>query len=359
VRGDAAWLGLLWMAACSSSPLAQRGSPDGAVDHTPVAGWETLYSPGGNLVAGWVSAQGDIYAATRPMNAVDIISSHDLGGTWGYSFAYPPVDGGAFAVRSLAAVGASNVYAAGAVQGDAGADGHPVVVVSTDGGQTFDVRYPTFAGAIMAITTDASGNLLAVGSAPDGGFFIRSTDRATSWTRTVVPGTLSLRGIWLAPDGTIYACGGVDAGESPETGVVVRSTDGGATWADVAHAPVGLSALSGTAGGRIIAVGSGYTEIELPAAGSEWITRAGDPSTILDPAGWLASVFVPDETSPPYIAVNSGYLIRTVSTDPGALPSVTFENFATSGEPQAIAVTGTGPDDVWAFGSAIFHKTLH
>jgi hypothetical protein len=356
VRGDAAWLGLLWMAACSSSPPAQRGSPDGAVDHTPVAGWETFSLAGG--IAGWVSAQGDIYTVTPPNGGTWIESSHDGAKTWASS----PINASEPAtsvVRSVTALGASNVYAAGSVQTDASADGRPFFAVSSDGGKTFDSSYSDLPGVVTAITVDATGTLLAVGSAPDGGFFIRSTDSAASWTRTVVPGTLNLHGIWLAPDGTIYACGGVDAGESPETGVVVRSTDGGTTWADVAHAPVALSALSGTAGGRIIAVGSGYTEIELPAAGSEWITRAGDPATILDAAGWLASVFVPDETSPPYIAVNSGYLIRTVSTDPGALPSVTFENFSTYGEPLAVAVTGTGPDDVWAFGSGVFHKTLH
>ena len=358
MRGAALWLGLFCV-ACSPAPAALHGYPDGAVDQD--AGWQGLYTPGANYVAGWVSAPGDIYAATRPMNAVEIVSSHDGGKTWGYAYVH---DDAAFRspLRSLTAVGASNVYAAGSEYDDAGVEGAPFFAVSTDGGQTFGITHPAFPGVVTAITADASGDLLAVGSAGDGGFFVRSADGAATWTRAAVPGTSALNGIWVAGDGTIYACGAVDAsapdaGARPVPGVVVRSMDGGATWAAVAQAPVSLTALSGTTGGRIVAVGSGYTEIELSAGASDWVVRAGDPSTVSDTAGLLASVWVADDTSAPYIAVNAGYLIRAVSTDPGKIPSVSFENLASRGEPGAISVAGTGPGDVWAFGTGIFHKT--
>ena len=365
--------GLLALSSACSAPTPVTSQADAGETGSA---WKMVRHPDDDLfVAVWVNELGDIYTIAQSA-PYSVFSSHDAGATWGRAF----VDDSRAAIISIVGVGPSGVYAAGCTGAFAEiADAHPFVVVSNDRGATFTPTYPSFDGALYAITADSAGNLLAVGASVAGGFFVRSVDGAATWTRALVPGTSSLGGIWLAADGTIYACGtpspsdsaadaGVDAAAvdgsasaSPAGGVVVRSIDGGASWSVVATAPARLFDISGTPDGeRVVAVGGGYTEIELAGGSASWVTRSGDPALAANYKGDLGSVWVPDAVSDPYMAMgNAGYVLRSVSAGSNLLVTRS-EDLPVTGwgiQSGAVAITGTAPDDVWAVGSGIFHKT--
>ena len=308
------------------------------------------------------------------------------GGTWHSARTGAP----AAPLTAVIGIGSSAVYAVGLTRPAYAADASPFVAVSTDGGTTFTPTYPPFAGGLNGVTADAAGNVLAVGAAADGGFFAWSEDGAATWTRTAVPGTDALYGIWAAADGTIYACGelsrkaaaedggapgasqdgggdgycGQICGDSSDRGVVLRSIDGGATWVVVATAPGSLYSISGTADDhRIIAVGVGYSDVELPNGDTAWIQPAGDSLAAAKGEGALGSVWIADATSNPFIAMGgSGEVLRWVFGGGSQHPptSMDGEVLPPAGlglQSGAVAVAGTSLRDVWAVGSGIFHRT--
>jgi hypothetical protein len=375
--------------------------------------WQTIRHPDPSelFLSVWASAAGDVYAASEgDAYAFSVASSHDHGATWTVA----SVGDSVAPVTGVVGVGSSKVYAVGSTRPSYAATALPFVAISTDGGATFTPSYPPFGGGFNAVTADAAGNLLAVGTAGDGGFFARSTDGAATWTRAAVSGVSGLDGIWVAADGTIYACGygtgvgapgdgggqdggdqdgggkdgagghaasgdaaiagrdgGGDAGRTADggapgnAGVVIRSTDAGATWRTVATALGGLFAISGTPDQtRMVAVGAGYTNIEIGDGYPTWFMHAGDPTNVAQNNGDLSGVWVPDATESPYMTMgNSGYVVRGADDGGSELGDVvtSSEELPAAGQglqSGAYAITGTGPDDVWAVGSGIFHRTM-
>jgi hypothetical protein len=307
-------------------------------------------------------------------------SSHDSGASWTTT----QLADSRARLFAVAVADRSTLYAVGDAHAVADVSlEQPFVAKSTDGGATLGLTYPSFAGGLYDVAVDAGGNVLAVGGAGDGGFFVRSTDGGASWTRTVVPGTIYLNAIWVSPDGGIYACGagrtpsssadggdgGDDGGDGASDaaaapiGVLFRSNDGGASWAEVVAAPGALSAVSGTTdGARVTAVGVGYTQVESRDHGATWTLVSGTAAAAAARQGPLTGVWVPDATSSPYLAMNSeGSVFRYVSTGdrPGDLIVTEGEALPTPAlGPQsgAIAVTGSATDGVWAVGFGIFHR---
>jgi hypothetical protein len=384
----------------------------------PAFSWQMVRHPVPSelFLSVWASAAGDVYAASEGDGyAFSVASSHDHGATWTVA----SVGDSVAPVTGVVGVGASKVYAVGSTRPSYAATALPFVAVSTDGGATFTPTYPPFGGGLNAVTADAAGNLLAVGTAADGGFFARSTDGAATWTRVAVSGVNGLDGIWVAADGTIYACGygtasrapgdgggqdsgsqdsggqdsggqdsgaghaanvdaaiagrdgggdagkAVDGGAPVNAGLVIRSTDAGATWRTVATALGGLFAISGTPDQtRMVAVGAGYTNIEIGNGYTTWFMHAGDPTNVAENNGDLSGVWVPDATESPYMTMgNAGYVVRGADDGGSELGDVdtSYENLPAAGQglqSGAYAVTGTGPDDVWAVGSGIFHRTM-
>jgi photosystem II stability/assembly factor-like uncharacterized protein len=229
------------------------------------------------------------------------------------------------------------------------------------------------------VAADGAGNPIGVGFASDGGFFVRSTDGGTTWSRVSVAGTQALVALWTTASGTIYACGqaasasappdsgtddgGTDAGAAgvdvAPAGVVVRSDDGGNTWTTVTTAPASLFAISGTSDGqRIIAVGFGFTEIESTDGGATWHVDCGRNDNSARYSG-LGSVWVPDAQSDPFIAAgNAPYVVRDLSCYNGKPSLWTSEQLPSTGsglQSGAIAVAGN-PREVWAVGVRIFRR---
>jgi hypothetical protein len=353
--------------------------------------WQTLRRPNPSelFLAVWASAAGDVYAASEGESYVfSVVSSHDHGETWQVS----SVGDSIAPLTGVVGIGTSNIYAVGSTRPSYAESALPFVAISTDGGASFTPTYPPFAGGINEVAADAVGNLVAVGAGPDGGFFARSTDGAATWTRAAVPGTSGLDGIWVAADGTIYACGSgtaartsgdggdaasdggdaggeagvaADGGAPANVGVVIRSTDGGASWQPVATALGGLFAISGTPDQtRMMAVGAGYTNIELETGSTSWYMHAGDPQDVAENNGDFTGVWLPDTTEGPYLTTgNAGYVVRGADDGGSELGDVTTSSEALPAagpglQSGAFAVTGTGPDDVWAVGSGIFHRSM-
>ena len=373
------------------APASSSREPDAAA-----AGfsWQMIRrpSPSELFLAVWASAAGDVYAASEGENYVfSVVSSHDHGVTWQVS----SVGDSVAPLTGVVGIGSANVYAVGSTRPSYAENALPFVAVSTDGGTTFTPTYPPFGGGINAVAADPGGNLVAVGAGADGGFVARSTDGAATWTRAAVPGTSGLDGIWVAADGTIYACGlgmaarapgdgdgdgaasavgdeegeagaAMDGGTPASAGVVIRSTNGGATWRPVATALGGLFAISGTPDQtRMMAVGAGYTNIELEAGATSWYMHAGDPQDVAENDGDFTGVWISDTRTSPYMtAGNAGYVVRGADDGGSEMGDVvtSSEDLPAAGpglQSGAFAVTGTGPDDVWAVGSGIFHRTMH
>ena len=353
--------------------------------------WQTIRRPNPSelFLAVWASAAGDVYAASEgEYDVFSVVSSHDHGETWQVS----SVGDSIAPLTGVVGIGPSNIYAVGSTRPSYAENALPFVAISTDGGASFTPTYPPFAGGMNAVAADAVGNLVAVGTGPDGGFFARSTDGAATWTRAAVPGTSGLDGIWVAADGTIYACGlgtaaraprdggdaasavgdagdeagvAMDGGAPANAGVVIRSTDGGATWQPVATALGGLFAISGTPDQtRMMAVGAGYTNIELETGSTSWYMHAGDPQDVAENDGDFTGVWIPDTTESPYLTMgNAGHVVRGADDGGSELGDVvtSYEDLPAAGpglQSGAFAVTGTGPDDVWAVGSGIFHRSM-
>ena len=385
---------LLLCFACSSPSRVTTDTTPQPDASTLGFTWQTIRHPDPSelFLSVWASAAGDVYAASEGDGyAFSVASSHDHGATWTVA----SVGDSVAPVTGVVGVGSSKVYAVGSTRPSYAATALPFVAVSTDGGATFAPTYPPFGGGLNAVTADAAGNLLAVGTAADGGFFARSTDGAATWTRVAVSGVSGLNGIWVAADGTIYACGygtgvsapgddgdqdgspadaaitgqdaatAADGGAPVNAGVVIRSIDAGATWRTVATALGGLFAISGTPDQtRMVAVGAGYTNIEIGDGYPTWFMHAGDPTNVAQNNGDLSGVWVPDATESPYMTMgNSGYVVRGADDGGSELGDVvtSSEELPAAGQglqSGAYAITGTGPDDVWAVGSGIFHRTM-
>jgi hypothetical protein len=377
--GDSAWFafGLAAVLACACTHPGP-GATVPASDAGSASDWQTVVHAGPTQFRALsLDGPGVIYTVAVADGAFIpnvVVSSLDGGATWTTA----SVGDTRAPLLAVAGVGATDVYAVGlATEVGNVADEHPFVARSTDNGKTFAPSYPTFAGGLYAAAADGAGNLLAVGSAADGGFFVRTDDGGATWTRTVVPGTSGLGGVWVAASGVIYACGRATPGAGPADGgasadggapaeppgVVVRSLDGGATWSTMTSAPAPLFSVSGTLdGARVVAVGRGFTMVESFDGGATWSVDAGDPGFEDRNFSDLGSVWVADAVSGQYIAAgNAGYVVRSVSQErPGDPLAETSEDLPAAGngvQSGAIAVAGTGPSDVWAVGSGIFHRT--
>ena len=375
-------------ASCGSGSVA----PGKDAGNVTAAGWQMIVPPAAIYKAVWLDAPGTIYAvASYNPNGVNgagysVTSSHDDGETW---TTVALTDTNSSLILSVAAVGPTDVYAVGYTY-DAD-DPAPLVAKSTDRGGTFTLFNPSFTGRLNAVAADVAGNPIGVGSSSDGGFFVRSADGGATWSRVAVAGSETLWSLWTTASGTIYACGqtasasapldggtddggtdagGTDGGADADAawvfpalaGVVVRSDDGGNTWTTlITTAPSPLFAISGTSDGRrIVAVGGGFTEIESDDGGATWQIYCGRNSNTARNSS-LASVWVPDSQSAPFIAAgNAPYVVRVLSCDYTGAPSLeTWEPLplitGTGLQSGAIAVAGS-PTEGWAVGAGIFRR---
>ena len=226
-----------------------------------------------------------------------------------------------------------------------------------------------------------------------------------SWTRLPVSGASFVADLWIAGSGAYYACGGAraasggsassDAGQAGGTpvadagpaadagdagapdpgntlvGAVFRSADAGESWTRVATGALNFLAIAGTPDEtEIAAVGPGYTYVSATPGTKGWDAFSGDPARASDSDGSFERVWVADRadvdqdvsSSGAYIALGgAGYVVRGAEGGPGFPVGVSLERLPTPTEgPQsgATAVAGTGPGDVWAVGSGVFHRTI-
>jgi photosystem II stability/assembly factor-like uncharacterized protein len=368
--GGVALVGLVLSGACQSG--YQTAGRDAGTDTPTTAGsvWRTVVSPSsGVYTAVWLDAPSTIYAvaleslpAESSGSAYGLAASHDDGVTWS---TVPLTDQGS-TVLSVAAVGPTDVYAVGYTYNlTTPDDSPPLVARSTDRGATFALLQPSFTGTFSAVAADPAGNPIGVGYTTDTGFFVRSTDGGSTWSRVLVPGTAWLVAIWATSSGTVYACGMAplsDGGAGAGVGVVVRSDDGGDTWTTLTTAPAPLHAISGTSDGqRVVAVGDGFTEIESTDGGATWHLDSGSDESGNPRYSAFGGVWVQDLTTAPFIAAgNAPYVVRSVSAFGGPAQSIeTWEPLPDTGpglQEGAVAVAGRGPTDIWAVGAGIFHR---
>jgi hypothetical protein len=393
----AALAGLALAPDCGSSSPGKAPGNDAGTDAGDAASslWETMVPPSHDYYRSiWLGAPGTIYAVAQNDPSLDsgtaysMASSHDDGATWTM---VPLTTESTQIILAGVAIGATDVYGFGFTLPDlAAAPPTPLVAKSTDGGATFTLLHPTFSGSLNAAGVDGAGNPIGVGlTYGGGGFFVRSTDGGTTWTRVAVPGTIDLYALWTAPSGTIYACGapstasapsdggtdaappdgGTDAGASdagpPPGGVVVRSNDNGNTWATVTTTPNALYAISGSLGGqRVLAVGAGSTEVQSDDSGASWFVYIDDSgldngnnaSTYSNFTGvWVPPGYV----SQPYIAAGGApYVLAGLVSTGGYLFAGDFqEALPTPGQSGAnvLAATADGTE-LWAAGTGIFRQ---
>ena len=353
----ASWLaaGAVLLAACSSDSNSSGAPLDGGSTAVPSDGWSRVGPATPFLPLDFVWAAGsNVYATSLSEDtSAFVLSSHDRGGTWTSA----PVGDAQTGLTGVAASSTGEVYAVGYTNPfiDVANTG-PLIAKSTDGGATFTMLTPDLNGAILAVCADAQGGLFVAGEETAGGFFARSTDGGLSWTKTLVPGSSYLSGLWVSAGGEIYGAGGA----------IFKSTDGGDSWTLVERPATPATAIAGTAdGGRIVASGAGLLVVESRDGGATWQTLSG--STVLAPAEdapQLQGVWVADATSDPYFAAGAYGVLRSVSTgDAPGTPFVTGGDFLPD-MPIVYAVTGDA-SDVWAVGeiaeggqSAIYHKTI-
>ncbi len=129
---------------------------------------------------------------------------------------------GAFCIT----VDASGNILAGGSASWSGQPGHFIIRKSTDGGATFFTLTDMVGGPPTALASDAAGNLYANSSSSPALGLLKSTDGGLTWT-VIAPAPA---GLAVAPDGTIFI-GARDA----TTGACVtwRSSDGGITWVTI------------------------------------------------------------------------------------------------------------------------------
>ena len=368
--------------ACgSSAPGKAAPSKDGATDagDAAVSLWETVVHPLHDIYKSIsLGAPGTIYAladndpTTDNGTSYSIASSHDDGATW----TMVPLTDMTQPILSVVAIGATDVYGFGfSKQSNLPLGATPLVAKSTDSGATFTLLHPTFSGSLYVGGTDGAGNPIGAGAAPDGGFFVRSTDGGNSWTRVAVPGTSAIDALWTSASGAIYACGafasasalpdgGTDAGDAASApgGVVVSSADNGDTWTTLTTTPDGLLAISGTPDSgyqRIIAVGAGYTQVQSDDSGASWSAFKG-----LYGGGYgshtdsnFTSVWIPpDHLSSPYIADGTYIVTGAVSTGGLIFAGGYYEDLPAAGlglQSSAFALAGNATE-LWAVGAGIF-----
>jgi photosystem II stability/assembly factor-like uncharacterized protein len=138
---------------------------------------------------------------------------------------------------SIKAVSNQVAWAAGT-----NSSGTPVVVRTTDGGNTWMLATGNLASMDLYCITALDGERAWVGTG-NGRLFATTTGGA-SWSQQTYPGTQSpfINGITMFPSGTGYAQG------DPASGgrfVVLKTTDFGTTWTHLANEPVGTSAEAG------------------------------------------------------------------------------------------------------------------
>ncbi len=339
--------GMVLGAACSSS----GGSPPGV----QAGDWTAVGPAPPNAILGSAWAAGsDVYAAALAdgTSSPFVLSSHDRGITW----ASAPIADAQGALTGVAATSEGEVYAVGYTNPfiDIAKTG-PLVAKSIDGGATFAILNPDLDGAIFAVWVDLEGGLVVGGSDIAGGYFARSTDGGLSWTRTLIPGTSYVSGLWVSAAGEIYAAGGA----------VFKSTDGGATWAVVEAPPTQVTAISGSSdGARVVGCGAGLLVVESRDGGATWQVLSGSAALVGSDSPQVGGVWVADDSSDSYFAAGRYGVLRTVSTgDAPGTPYVSGGEFLPDA-PIVYAVTGDD-SDVWAVGaahvnggSAIYHKTL-
>lgn len=377
----------------SSAPGKPAPGKDAATDAVDAATsrWEMVVHPLHDIyLSVSLGAPGTIYAVAQNDPYYDngtrysIASSHDDGASW----TMVPLTDSTQPILSVVATGATDVYGFGFSTGATLAPAAPPLVAkSTDSGATFTLLHPTFSGSLFAGGTDGAGNPIAAGGAPDGGFFVRSTDGGATWTRVAVPGTRALAALWTSASGTIYACGvpasaspppdggtdagrpdaGADAGDAGPApgGVVVRSDDNGNTWTTLTTTPNGLLAISGVpdfGAQRIIAVGVGYTQAQSEDSGATWSVfngadGNGDGS---DTYSTFTGVWIPPGiTAAPYIVAGAPYVVTgPVTAGGGVFAGGLYEDLPTVGlglQSTARALAATADvKELWAVGTGIF-----
>jgi hypothetical protein len=394
---------VLGLAVLTLAPACGSGGPgkpepgkDAGTDagDAAVSRWETVVHPLHDMYLSiWLGAPGTIYAVAQNDPSYDngtsysIASSHDDGATW----TMVPLTDSTQPILSVIATGATDVYGFGFSNGPTLAPASPPLIAkSTDSGATFTLLHPTFSGSLYVGGTDGAGNPIAAGGAPDGGFFVRSTDGGGTWTRARVPGTSALNALWTSASGTIYACGipataspppdggidvsrpdgGADAGDAGPApgGVVVRSDDNGNSWTTLTTTPSALFAISGVpdlGALRIIAVGAGYTQAQSDDSGATWSVFNGlyggsyGSHTFSNFTGvWIP----PGTTAAPFIAaVGAPYVVTgLVSTGGDLFAGGFYEDLPAAGlglqsSARALAATADAKE-LWAVGAGIFRR---
>lgn len=335
---------VIFPTACSSG----AGHPSAE----EAGGWTIAGPMAVDAVLGSVWAKGtDVYAASVYGTSRFVFSSHNRGATW----ASVAVADGQASLTGVAATADGAVYVVGYTNPFIDvANTSPLILKSTDGGAAFATLAPDLSGAILTVWADAQRGLYVAGEEPAGGFFARSTDGGLNWTRTLVPGSSYVSGLWVSPAGDIYVAGGP----------VSKSTDDGTTWAVEVTPPTEATAISGSPdGSRIVASGTGLLVVESRDAGASWQVLSGSAALVGSDAPTLRGVWVGDAKSDPYFAAGRSGVVRTVSTgDAPGTPFVTGGDFLPA-TPIIYAVTGDATD-VWAVGgtdansmSAVYHRS--
>lgn len=383
--------------ACGSSKAAPNKDAATDAGDAAVSLWETMVAPSHDTYQSIpLGAPGTIYALAKKNpyydsgTAYSIASSHDDGATWAM---VPLTTDTSQIFLSVVGIGTTDVYGFGfALPSTVPNFATPLVAKSTDSGATFTLLHPTFAGSLEAAGVDGSGNPIGVGLTPGGGgFFVRSTDGGTTWTRVAVPGTAILNALWTAPSGTIYACGapatatappdggtdagshdgGADAGAAdagpPPGGVVVSSDDNGSSWKTLTTTPDLLYAISGALNGqRILAVGAELTQVQSNDSGATWLVFNGFANSDTEnnsysnytgvwlPPGYVSNPYIVAEGAPYVVtglaSVGNGYLFANGFQQ--ALPPAGAGLQSSAG---AVAGTADGTE-IWAAGAGIFRQ---
>jgi hypothetical protein len=387
---------LIALVVLALAPGCGSGAPGKATDagadardasDAATSRWETVVPPLHDIYQSiWLGAPGTIYVVAQDDPYYDngtrysIASSHDDGATW----TTVPLTDMTQGILSVAAIGATDVYGFGLVASTTLAPPSiPLVAKSTDSGATFTLLHPSFSGGLLAGGVDGSGNPIGAGIAPDGGFFVRSTDGGSTWTRVAVPGTSVINALWTTASGIIYGCGlaattsapsdggtdaaspdgGADAGASDAGsgpgGVVVRSDDNGNSWTTLTTTPNPLYGISGTSNGRVMAVGAGYTQVQSDDSGASWSVYTGESLVNNRPYSNFIGVWVPAGlVAAPYVAADGApYVIAgPVATDGMIFAGALYEDLPAAGlglQPSVRAFAGNATE-LWAVGAGIF-----
>lgn len=393
-------------ASCSQPPSRNALHPVADGGNAPVTlDWKVVRPPGPELptLAGVWARGDDVYASSAaPDRPATVVSSHDHGRSW----AAVSLGQADTVLRGVAADASRRVVAVGFQLGDGFI---PFVATSADGGKAFAALPVAWSGHPHAVWVDAALGVLIVGADAGGGFFARSADAGTTWTKVGVPNAADLNALWVSPQGEIYAAGAErlaaddgaiagspsnggatdgglsDASAATEAlhglqGLVVRSDDGGTTWSAVLSGtpplgpgwtgpgpgttPAVLFAISGTPdGARIVATGDLLTVAQSTDHGTTWVVDDGYPPSLTTPQRFagdqITGVWVVDEMSPPYMAVGSSLgqsegLLRGIGYPTGFVDDASggLDTFFDSieGHPAVYGVTGAGPGDGWAVG---------